>query len=93
MLRKSQFRLSVNNKVMAVIPCSAALSVMGLTESGEKIRVGRLAGRVGTVGLAVAVAPVGITASVVLVAASGFVRVSFGVELVTDATTRLDAVM
>lgn len=88
---KSQFRFSWNNKLIAVMLCSEG-SVSGLTESGEKIRVGRLGGRAGTVGLAAAVAPDGTGANVVLGAASGFVIVSL-VELATEATTRLGAVM
>lgn len=68
-------------------------SVFGLTEFGEKIRIGRLAGMVGTAGLALALAPVGTGANNVVGAASGFVKVSSAVVLVIDATTRLDIVM
>lgn len=89
---KFQFRLSVNNRLISVIPCSSALSVAGLTESGEKMRVGRLAGILGAVGLADALAPVGKTTSVVLGAASGSVSVSDALVLEIGASMRLVAV-
>lgn len=89
---KFQFRLSVNNRLISVIPCSSEASVTGLTESAEKMRVGRLSGILGAVGLADALAPVGKTTSVVLGAASGSVSVSDALVVEIEASMRLVAV-
>ena len=75
------------------MPCSSLLSVAGLTESGEKIRVGKLEGMLGTTGLAVWLAAAGEDTRVVVGAASGSVRVSTGLVLGVEAVTRFGSVM